>query len=339
MNRKADLVVLYEHPEWQKPLFEALRRRGAGFEAFDLKSAVLSDRDVPAAPLYFNQASPSAYLRGHTRAVPFALALLEDLECRGAKVLNGAAAFRLELSKMAQIGLMRRLGIPHPRTWIFNDPKALLRRARELPFPAVLKPNQGGSGARMVRLESLEELQALLDRRPELWLPDNLLLLQEFLPHDDTDQGIVRIEFLGGELLYAIRVVSAGSFNLCPSDVCNPECPAPQEPIGSTPQGPRFYPYFGVPKEALATGRALFRAAGLDVGAVEYLETTDGRRIFYDINANSNLRRSIGEAYGFDPFERVVDFLVQHLERATSRRRIRGARPHPDGHSLTFVVQ
>ena len=32
--------------------------------------------------------------------------------------------------------------------------------------------------------------------------------------------------------------------------------------------------------------------------------------VFYDINANSNLRAPIAEAFGFDPFERVVDFLV-----------------------------
>jgi hypothetical protein len=32
--------------------------------------------------------------------------------------------------------------------------------------------------------------------------------------------------------------------------------------------------------------------------------------VFYDINANSNLRAPIAQAFGFDPFERVVDFLV-----------------------------
>ncbi len=58
------------------------------------------------------------------------------------------------------------------------------------------------------------------------------------------------------------------------------------------------------------------RAARLDVGGIEYLETPDGRRVFYDVNANSNLRPSIAAEFGFDPFERVVDFLVAQLERA-----------------------
>ena len=59
----------------------------------------------------------------------------------------------------------------------------------------------------------------------------------------------------------------------------------------------------------------IVRAARLDVGGIEYLETDDGRRVFYDINANSNLRPSVAAAFGFDPFERVVDFLVQRLPK------------------------
>ena len=54
-------------------------------------------------------------------------------------------------------------------------------------------------------------------------------------------------------------------------------------------------------------------AARLDVGGIEYLDTADGRRVFYDINANSNLRPSVAATFGFDPFERVVDFLVSQL--------------------------
>ena len=68
--------------------------------------------------------------------------------------------------------------------------------------------------------------------------------------------------------------------------------------------------------EAIAFSAATrARAAGLDVGAVEYRETPDGRRVFYDINANSNLRPSVAAAFGFDPFDRVVTFLSRELER------------------------
>ena len=121
------LVVLHEHPEWQKPLFAALARRGVRFEAFRRHSAAFSERRRPRARLYFNQASPSAYVRGNTRAVPLALAYMRTLERRGARVLNGADVFALELSKSAQATLLRTLGIDTPRSITFNDARALPR--------------------------------------------------------------------------------------------------------------------------------------------------------------------------------------------------------------------
>jgi hypothetical protein len=110
-------------------------------------------------------------------------------------------------------------------------------------------------------------------------------------------------------------VVSHGSFNLCPSEVCNPETGDSHcEVLETKPSTPvEFHPYPGVPGSAVEAGKRLMAAGQLDVGGIEYLETPDGRLVFYDINANSNLRAPIGQAFGFDPFERVVDFLVAHI--------------------------
>jgi glutathione synthase/RimK-type ligase-like ATP-grasp enzyme len=310
-----DLVVLYEHPEWQKPLFTALERRGVAFDAFDLKRAAFNNADRPAARLYFNQASPSAYVRGHTRAVPLALAYMRSLERLGVRVLNGADVFALELSKSAQATLLRTLGIDTPLSFTFNDVAALRRYDGRLRWPAILKPDQGGSGARIHVVESLDHVEAILGADPSLWQPDNLFLLQEYLEHD-PERGIVRLEFLGGELLYAMRVKTHGRFNLCPSPVCNPddgsgECAVPAATAAAPPV--EFLAFPEVPRQAVEAAARIVAAAQLDIGGIEYLETPDGRRVFYDINANSNLRPSIAATFGFDPFERVVDYLLREL--------------------------
>ena len=306
-------MVLFEHPEWQKPLFAALEHRGVRFEKYDLKQGAFDPAALPDAPVYFNQASPSAYVRGNTRAVPFAFALMRALELGGARVLNGTRAFSLELSKSAQAALMNSLGIAHPASLTFNDVDTALARWGDC-WPALIKPEQGGSGARMYLVHAAAELQSLLRDRPDLWFPDNLLLLQEYFPVDQS-RGIVRMEFLGSQLLYAMRVISHGAFNLCPSEVCNPEtgdsqCVVPEVPA---PAPVEFLPYADVPATAVETGKRLMEAGGLDVGGIEYLEADDGRLIFYDINANSNLRTPIAKSFGFDPFERVVDFLVSSI--------------------------
>src|SRR5207342_2595224 len=151
----------------------------------------------------------------------------------------------------------------------------------EVHWPALLKPDQGGSGARIQVVESLSKVEEIFSSDPTLWLPDNLFLLQEYLPHD-PEQGIVRMEFLDGELLYAMRVKTHGRFNLCPSPVCNPDegegvCEMPA--AESVPAPPvEFSPCFDVPPDALEAAKRIVRAARLDVGGIEYLETDDGRR-------------------------------------------------------------
>lgn len=326
MTSSPDLIVIHEHPEWQKPLFAALDKRGVRYEPFDVTATAFSNTDAPRARLYFNQASPSAYIRGNTRAVPLALAYMRTLERYGARVLNGADVFALELSKSAQATLLRTLGIDTPRSVTFNDPAALRRYAGQATWPAVLKPDQGGSGARIQVLDSFEQVEEIFRRDPSVWLPDNLFLLQEYLPHD-PEQGIVRLEFLGGELLYAMRVKTHGRFNLCPSPVCNPGegdgeaiCEIPEQVVDVPPV--EFYAYPEVPREAVETAKRIVRAANLDVGGIEYLETPDGRRVFYDVNANSNLRPSVALEYGgFDPFERVVDYLQAQVAKVAPVRR------------------
>ena len=166
-------------------------------------------------------------------------------------------------------------------------------------------------------VDSLTRIERIFDADPAVWLPDNLFLLQDTLPHD-PDQGIVRLEFLGGELLYAMRVKTHGRFNLCPSPVCNPDdgegvCEVPAAALAAPPV--EFYPVPGgargrrgdgqTDRRGRAPGRRRHRVPG----------DWNGRRVFYDINANSNLRPSVAADCGFDPFERVVDFLVRQLGR------------------------
>lgn len=320
-----DVLVLFEHPDWQKPLFSALDAKGIRYDTLDLKTAAFVADDVPPARVIFNQASPSAYVRGNARAVPLALAFMRAMEASGKTVLNGHRAFALELSKTAQAALLTKLGIRSPRSIAFNDLDALHQRLRSeganWRWPALLKPEQGGSGARIQKVASYEELRAHVERTKGIWDPDGLLLLQELFDHD-PERGIVRMEFLGGELLYAMRVVAHGRFNLCPSEVCNPgddssgadaHCEIPGEQLKAPPV--EFYSFKDVPKEAVEAGRRIVRVGGIDVGGIEYLESTTGERVFYDINANSNLRAPIAREHGFDPFERVADWLRSHALR------------------------
>ena len=55
-------------------------------------------------------------------------------------------------------------------------------------------------------------------------------------------------------------------------------------------------------------------AAGLDLGSVEVvIDDRDGIPRFYDINAMSNFVANPLEVLGWDPHERLVDYLEEEL--------------------------
>ena len=78
----------------------------------------------------------------------------------------------------------------------------------------------------------------------------------------------MRLEFLGGELLYAMRVVTHGRFNLCPSPVCNPDdgdgvCAVPAERWSTRRRGVPPVPGRAAPKPS-TTAKRIVQAAKLE---------------------------------------------------------------------------
>src|SRR5437773_724796 len=202
------LAVYYEHPDWFRPLFAELARRGVPHVRLHAPDHVFDPAQAAPFALVFNRMSPSAYTRGHGDAVFYTLAFLAHLERRGVRVVNGYRAFATETSKALQLALLERLGLPYPKARVIHHPTQAPRAAEELRFPVLVKPNIGGSGVGVRRFDAPEA------------------------------------------------------------------------------------------------------AAGIEIGGVEYLvDSRDGRRYYYDVNALSNFVADAPRVVGFDPVERLVDYL------------------------------
>lgn len=307
------LAIYYEHPDWFRPLFAELDRRRtpyillhAGEHQFEPANG------APPYRLLFNRMSPSAYLRGHGNAVFYTLHFLSALERAGVRVINGADAYRTEISKAGQLSLLGGLGLPFPRARVIHDPCQAAAAAEGLRFPIVVKPNVGGSGAGIRRFESPAELSTSTAVDGLELGPDATALVQEYIPADGS--RITRVEVLGGKFLYAIRVYSSGDvFNLCPADVCHTVGGAPLErsacPVDAPDHGLRVEGYTP-PREIVEDVERIMAAAKIDVGGVEYVtDARDGKRYYYDINALSNFVADAPRVVGFDPFARLVDYL------------------------------
>jgi len=317
------IAVYHEHPEWFKPLFAELERRGLPYVRLDAAAHTFdpSEHDVPYS-LVVNRASPSAYLRGHRQSTFYTLHWLRHLERIGIPVINGSTIYSFELSKASQLDLLEELGLPYPKARAINHPTLAADVARELRYPVLVKANIGGSGAGIVRYDSQEALRGAIGRGEVELGVDGVALVQEVAPL--RNGHIVRVETLGGNYLYAIKVYPAvGSFDLCPADACQTTggvelvrgaCAVDAPKTGLRVEG------YEPPKEIIEQVETISRRAGLDIGGIEYLiDDRDGKHYFYDINALSNFVADPESVVGFNPWLNFVDFIEKRAARGVQR--------------------
>ena len=164
----------------------------------------------------------------------------------------------------------------------------------------------------MIRFDTPEQVRASVEQGIIDLGIDDTGLVQEYLPAQGD--SIVRVEILGGEFLYAIRLfLSEDEFNLCPADYCR--VPEAEEELGLADGiSGRGVPVeaYQPPRQVIEQVKAITSEANLDAGGVEYLvNERDGEIYFYDINALSNFVADAPNVVGFDPFPRLVEFVMQ----------------------------
>jgi hypothetical protein len=295
----ADLAVFYEHPQWFEALFATLDRRGLDWTALPIQDHTFDPADtrVPA-PVILNRLAMSSFLRQEEHALFYSMAVLDHWQGLGARVINGPGVLAYDTNKARQLSLFRKAGLNVPATRVAHRRADVARLAAEIGYPVMVKVNVGGSGTGMIRYDSAEELEAAVADRLTPVGVDGVALVQDYVPARDA--RVIRCEVLDGKLLYALALDGAGStFDLCPADVCMVDKP--------TITISEFHP----PAEIARAVEKVARMSGLDVGGIEYMvDDRDGRPKFYDLNAMSNFVAKPLEVLGWDPHDRLVDYLL-----------------------------
>jgi glutathione synthase/RimK-type ligase-like ATP-grasp enzyme len=313
------IAIYYEHQQWFKPLFAELERRGAPVVHIDAAKHCFDPSNLNGEAGYsvlFNRTSPSAYNRGNAQTIFYTQSYLSHLEDKGKRVINGSKAQRYEISKALQLSLLTDLGIKYPKTRVINHPSQALVAAEGLRFPIVVKPNIGGSGAGVTKLDTPGQLQTAIDEGSLNLGIDDTALVQEFIPA--RGGYITRVELLGGKYLYAIRVFITGeTFDLCPGDICKTTdgkelndirnaCAVDAAKSGLRVEG------YTPPPEVIEACEKIVQKSGIDVGGIEYIvDDRDGELLYYDVNALSNFVADAKNVIGFDPFVNLADYLEQ----------------------------
>jgi len=177
------------------------------------------------------------------------LSLLDAAAAVGVPTVNDHRAIRLARDKAVAAVRARAAGIPFPRTW-FASRSALLDQIPPGAYPLVVKPNNGSSCERIVRVDTPDELAGLdID-------DSGCLLAQPYLPNPGYD---VKLYNTGDEVFATVK-----------RSPLHPGADVVEEQIAVTPE---------LRALALAVGRAF----GLDIYGVDVLETPDGW-VVLDVN-------------------------------------------------------
>lgn len=128
---------------------------------------------------------------------------LEQLAAGGAVLLNPPSALVAAHDKLLTARILRRAGVPHPRTWLLAE--GAPSPAPEL--PVVLKPRFGSWGRDVVLCPTADDLDRELARFTRCsWFAEQGVLAQELVPPRGWD---LRVVVSGGHVVGAARRVAA----------------------------------------------------------------------------------------------------------------------------------
>ena len=310
------VYVIHENADWTAPLYKAFDSLGVAYHDWNLAQVSLDLSQAAPDGIFYNRMSASSHSRGNRYAPEMTAGVLAWLEGQGRIVINGRSALHLEISKVIQYAALRKAGLMVPKT-IAGTTAADVVAAFDAfdGLPVITKHNRAGKGlgVQLFRSQkSLADYVAGADFAPSV---DGITLVQRYIA--SPDQIITRVEFVGRELVYAVRVDTSNGFELCPADVCALEastCMADAEPRFAFAIDEGFATS-ALGQELVPKMQAVMAAEGLDVAAFEFVTDVDGKAYVYDINTNTNYNSDAEARAGVSAMQVLAGYLGQELQR------------------------
>jgi hypothetical protein len=277
--------ILHENSAWLPPLAQAIDQRRLPWTEWFLDAGTFDLAAPPPEGVFYNRMSASSHTRDHRFAAELTAAILAWLVRWDRRVVNGPRALDLEISKARQYAALESHGVAVPRTILVSGRERIVAAAQRhfSDQSFILKPNRGGKGLGVRLFSSVAGLETYQGSDEYEAPVDGLHLLQEFVRAPRP--LITRAEFVGGRFLYAVEVDTSSGFELCPADACSvgdANCP-----VGEAPRD-RFTIIDGIPSALRARLERFLTGTGIEVAGIEFITDSEGRRLVYDVNTNTN---------------------------------------------------
>jgi hypothetical protein len=319
MRNKLKAYIIHENEEWLIPLRKALEKFDVQYEEWLLDDMTINIDQSPPNGIFFSRMSASNYTRNHLHSNQSSNIILTWLENHNRRVINGTNVLKIEFSKVLQQLLLKQSGFKTPKTIVAVGINKIKEAASNLNvYPMIIKPNQGGKGFGVKLINTINELDEMLEDNLINSSKDDTWLLQEKI--STNEEFITRMEFIGGNFIYSLKVFSKNSFELCPADACEVDldqfCPVDEINDINNSQ-PSFF-IDDDPDKNLAKQLTIFlKKHQIEVAGVEFIRNKDGVPIFYDINTNTNynLNAEKQSKVNKNGMEEIALFLKSELDK------------------------
>jgi hypothetical protein len=317
--------VIHENDAWLEPLRAAFAEQGLLHEEWFLSEGLIDLSEAPPDGVFYNRMSASSHTRNHRYAAELTGSVLAWLESHGRRVVNDSRALRLEISKVHQYETLKLYGIRTPRTLAAVGKANIVEAARRMRGPFITKHNRAGKGLGVKLFQGVPALEAHVSDVAFEDSVDGITLIQEYIRAPRP--FITRVEFVGGEFLYAVRVDTSLGFELCPADVCqvgSAFCPAGGGPVVVEQASPvSSEPRFRIVKDfhsPLVERYQRFLADnGIGVAGIEFIENEHGETFTYDVNTNTNYNAAAEAEAGQYGMKAIAACLGRELNQRYGR--------------------
>ena len=313
--------VIHENDAWVEPLRAAFAERGLPYEEWFLSEGLVDLSAAPPEGVFYNRMSASSHTRGHRYAPELTGAVLRWLESHGRRVVNDSRALRLEISKVEQYRALEAHGIRTPRTIAAVGTRHLVQAARRFTGPFITKHNRAGKGLGVRLFTDLAAFEAHVSSPAFEESVDGITLIQEYIRAPEP--FITRVELVGGQFLYAVRVDTSLGFELCPADACqvgDAFCPAGE---GAAPvaTAPRFRIVKDFASPLIERYRRFVADQGIGIAGIEFIQDAKGDTYTYDVNTNTNYNPAAEAEAGLYGMKAIAAYLGRELEALVPRKR------------------
>ena len=305
------VFIIHENDEWIIPLRRALKEINQPFEEWHMgKMGTLDTTTKPENGVYYNRMSASSHTRNHRYAPELTAVTLEWLKTNNARVINGPRALQLEISKITQYESLKKYKIDVPTTLAATTRDQIIDNAKKMKLPFITKHNRGGKGLGVYLFNDIDMLETYVYSNDYVGSIDGITLIQEYIK--SPEPYIVRMEFIGAKLIYAVSVNTSEGFQLCPCETKGLSagtgfCPTS---IGGND---KFKIISSFKHPLVIPVQNFLKDNDIQIAGVEFIEDESGNFYVYDINTNTNYNSYAEEKAQMFGMREIANFLRNEI--------------------------